>query len=67
MGEKIRKSNTLLLNGHDEDAEIAFELQYLLSLSVSQRFMLMENKSNEMKKLLYAHGHGKTPEIIKRK
>jgi hypothetical protein len=67
MGEKIRKTNTLLLKDHDEDAEIAFELQYLLSLSISQRFMLMENKSKEMKRLLYAHGHGKTSEIIKRK
>jgi hypothetical protein len=67
MGEKIQKANTLLLKGHDEDAEIAFELQYLLSLSISQRFKLMENKSNEMKKLLYTLGHGKASEIIKRK
>lgn len=65
MGEKMRKTNTLLLKGHGEDAEIAFELQYLLSLTTSQRFMLMENKSKEMKRLLYAHGHGKTPGIIK--
>ncbi len=67
MGETIRKTNTLLLKSHDEEAEIAFELQYLLSLSINQRFMLMENKSKEMKRLLYAHGHGKTPGIIKRK
>ena len=55
------------MKDHDEDAEIAFELQFLLSLSISQRFKLMENKSNEMKKLLYAHGHRKTSGIIKRK
>ena len=55
------------MKGHDEEVERKFELQYLRSLSVRERFMLMEKKSREMKELLYAHGHRKTPEIIKRK
>ncbi|MCP5107927.1 MAG: hypothetical protein GY950_31350 [bacterium] len=65
MGEKVKR--TLLIKGHNEEAEIDFELQYLLSLNVRERFMLMEKKSKEMKNLLVAHGHGRTPGIIKRK
>jgi len=67
MAEKTKRKSILLMKGHDEEVERKFELQYLRSLSVRERFMLMEKKSREMKELLYAHGHRKTPEIIKRK
>jgi hypothetical protein len=67
MGVKKKRKNVLLMKNHDEEKEIEFELQYLLSLSVQERFMLMERKSREMKNLLYAKGYRRTPGIIKRK
>ena len=66
MGVKKKRKNVLLMKIHDEEKEIEFELQYLLSLSVQERFELMERKSRELKNLLYAHGYRRTPEIIKR-
>ncbi len=67
MGEKVKRKGILLMQSHDEDVEIEFELEYLLSLSIRERFMLMEQKSREMKNLLYSNGHRKAAEIIKRK
>ncbi len=67
MGEKVKRKGILLMQSHDEDVEIEFELEYLLALSIRERFMLMEQKSREMKNLLYSNGHRKTTEIIKRK
>lgn len=57
----------LLLKGDDEAREIDFELSYLLSLTVQERFRLMQRKSREMLALLSRHGHRKASEIIKYK
>lgn len=62
-----KRKNILLLKEHNEEQEIEFELQYLLSLSIQERILLMEQKTEEMISLLYSHGHRKTSEIIKRK
>jgi len=56
----------LILKDHSEVDEIDFELDYLLSLSIGERFHLMENKSLEIKHLLEQNGHRKPAEIIKR-
>jgi nitrite reductase/ring-hydroxylating ferredoxin subunit len=56
----------LKLDEHDESREIEFELSYLKSLTINERFILMVNKSNEMKELLRNCGHRKPSEIIKR-
>lgn len=55
------------MKDHCDAAEIDFELEYLLSLSIGQRFRLMENKSREMVYLLEQNGHRRPAEIIKRK
>jgi hypothetical protein len=57
----------LKLDRHDEDREIEFELDYLTSLTTSQRFELMFRKTREMLGLLKKDGHRTTTEIIKRK
>ena len=58
----------LKLDKHDEDKEIKFELDYLTSLTTSQRFQMMFTKTKEMLSLLRERNeHGKTTEIIKRK
>jgi len=58
----------LKLDKHDEYKEIEFELDYLASLTTSQRFQLMFTKTKEMLSLLRERNeHRKTTEIIKRK
>ncbi len=58
----------LKLDGHDEDKEIAFELDYLASLTTSQRFKMMMAKTQELLGLRKKpNANRTTTEIIKRK
>ncbi len=57
----------LKLDKDDEDKEIEFELDYLTSLTTSQRFEMMFRKTREMLRLLKKDGRRTTTEIIKRK
>ena len=59
-------SPVLKLNTHDAKQERIFELNYLLSLSTKERFQMMVQKSEEIKKSLIRHGYRKPIEIIKR-
>ena len=56
----------LKLEEDDEDKEIEFEIRYLKSLKIKERFLMMQKKSEEMKEMLSKHGYGKSAEIIKR-
>jgi hypothetical protein len=56
----------LKLNHHNAKKEIEFELEYLRSLSVRERFVMMFKKTKEVIDLLEKSGHRKTFEIIKR-
>ena len=56
----------LKLEKDDENREIEFELCYLKSLTTRERFLLMQKKSEEMKKMLRKRGHRKSAEIVKR-
>ncbi len=56
----------LKLDRHDEESEIEFELNYLSSLTIKQRFTMMFKKTNEMRSLLKNHGNRKNTQIIKR-
>ena len=56
----------LKLKRHNADKEIEFELRYLASLSVSQRFRMMFVKTKEMLDLLERHGHRRSFKVIKR-
>lgn len=56
----------LKLNKHNPKKEIEFELRFLKSLSVKQRFEMMFKKTEEMVNLLKKSGHRKPFEIIKR-
>ncbi len=64
---RLEDKGILVLESPDEEREIEFELNYLLSLSLSQRISLMQAKSKELKTLLINNGHRKTASIIKRK
>ncbi|MEI6614444.1 MAG: hypothetical protein WCL37_06070 [Chrysiogenales bacterium] len=67
MGKKANGNGLLLLKKDDEKKEIEFELRYLLSLTIQERFQLMQNKSREMIALLEQNGHRKAAELLKRK
>ena len=58
----------LKLDKHDENKEIEFELDYLTSLTTSQRFEMMFRKTEEILSLLKKRKtNRKVTEIIKRK
>ena len=42
----MKKTKILKLTEHDEQLEIEFELEFLNSLSVQERFQLLEEKIN---------------------
>lgn len=50
----------------DEDRELSFELDYLLSLTTEQRFEMMFRRSREIAEELIRHGHRKPFEVVKR-
>ena len=56
----------LKLEKDDENREIEFELPYRKSLTTRERFLLMQKKSDEMKKMLAKHGYRKSTKIAKR-
>ena len=62
----MTKKTILKLTDHDEEKEILFELDYLFSLSIRERFQLMFNRNRELINLLEKNGHRRTSEIIKR-
>ena len=65
--QQLERKGILLLKDSNERNEIEFELKYLSSLSLRQRYVLMQNKTQELKTNLEKNGHRATPEIIKRK
>ena len=56
----------LKLEKDDENREIEFELCYLKSLTIKERFLIMQKKSEEIKKMLRKRGYRKPTEIVKR-
>ena len=56
----------LKLEKDDEHREFEFKFYYLKSLTTRERFLLMQKKSDEMKKILRTRGYRKSFEIIKR-
>ncbi len=50
----------------DQDRELDFELEYLASLTVQERFELMFRRSREIQEMLLRYGHRKPVEIVKR-
>jgi len=66
-GDRLEKRGVLVLRKGDEERELEFELNYLTSLSLQERFVLMLNKSRELKDNMEKNGYRTAPAIIKRK
>jgi len=56
----------LKLKEPNENRQVRFELEYLMSLSTPQRFRMMFEKSRRMASLLKRNGRRKTTQITKR-
>ncbi len=56
----------LKLDDHDEEREIEFELKFLSSKTIQERFQMMFTKTKEMVDILNKHGYRKPFQIIKR-
>jgi hypothetical protein len=65
--KRLEKKGLLVLREGNEQREIEFEIDYLTSLSVSDRFALMLGKSRELRLNLEKNGHRTAPAIIRRK
>lgn len=62
----MRIKRVLKLTKHNPKKEIEFELKYLKSLSIKERFEMMFKKTKEMVSLLEKSGYRKPFEVIKR-
>jgi hypothetical protein len=51
----------------DPVAELKYELDFMATLTIQQRYDMMLQRSNEIKEMLIKNGHRKPTEIIKRK
>jgi len=61
-----RKTFILKLTRHNGKEEREFELKFMRSLTVAQRFEMMFKISDIVKRMLIKHGHRKPFEVIKR-
>jgi hypothetical protein len=50
----------------DEEQELEFELDYLATLTVQQRFEMMFRRSRQLREMLERRGYRRTSGIIKR-
>jgi len=64
--KELEKRGILVLKKGNEDREIEFELRYLSSLTLEERFSAMLAKSRELNINLAKNGHRRTAAITKR-
>ena len=68
--EKIRRlerNGILVVKRENQNRKIEFELNFLSSLSLRDRFTLMFAKNRELKINLVNNGHRESPPVVKRK
>jgi hypothetical protein len=56
----------LKLREDDEERELAFELEYLLSLTFEERMAMMLEESERMARTLIEHGQREPAALVKR-
>ena len=61
-----RKTYICKLDKADEQKELEFEIDFLRTLSIADRFKMMFGISNKFKRILIENGHRKPVEVIKR-
>jgi hypothetical protein len=69
QGRSVRKLERTWIyrpGGNDEDAELRFELDFLASLTVAQRYRRMFRQSRVVREIMISHGHLKTTGFTQR-
>lgn len=66
MKNRSNKAKVLKLVSPDEKEEIRFELSFLQSLTIQERFQMMQEKNQLINKLLESNGHRKAAGVFKR-
>ena len=61
-----RKRSILKLSRPDEERELEFDLDFLVSLTFEERLKMMREKSREMLRQMVEHGHRRPFEVVKR-
>jgi len=61
---KLEREGILVLKRENQNRKIDFELKYLTSLSLKDRFTLMFAKNQELKTNLVKNGHRKSPSSV---
>jgi hypothetical protein len=69
LGEKrrLKRGGILVIKKPNETSEVEFELEYLASLPLKDRFLMMTAKSRELQVNLIRNGYREAFSIIKRK
>ena len=62
----MKKTSILKLEKHDEKREIEFELEFLKSLTIQQRFEMFEERNLFLKSLLYKNDDREITTITQR-
>jgi hypothetical protein len=67
MAGKKRKTYILVLDDHDPERELDFEIEFQLSLSAEERYNNMNRLVKDGLKMLRKHGYQTSPAIVTRK
>lgn len=71
MSKRVRhikrgKTHILILDGHDPKKELEFEVQFQLSLSMKQRYEIMDRLVKDGLEMVKKRGYTTTPAIVTR-
>ena len=66
MPDKKHKTHILILDDDDPEREMAFEIEFQLSLTAAERYEIMDSLVQDGLELASRHGHQNTPTIVAR-
>lgn len=66
MAKRKRKTYVLILDKDDPKKELEFEISFQLSLTVRERYAIMERLVREGVKIIKKNGYKNTPAIVTR-
>ena len=64
--KKNHRTFVLAVEGDDPEKELEFELDFLATLTTSERFQRMLDSTRDLEKMWLRHGHRKPTSVVKR-
>lgn len=62
----MRAMPILILDAHDPERELEFEIEHMLSLTSAERYQWMFARSREAVERMIRNGYLQTPQVVKR-